>query len=77
MELTKKKEILSNLVSLSSINILGILIPIITMPILSRSLGIDTYGEYLLFMTILIFGHTITDYSVQYIGVRQASNHKY
>ncbi|HHZ8034505.1 TPA: oligosaccharide flippase family protein [Proteus mirabilis] len=65
------------MVSLSSINILGILIPIITMPILSRSLGIDTYGEYLLFMTILIFGHTITDYSVQYIGVRQASNHKY
>ncbi|WP_311749503.1 oligosaccharide flippase family protein [Proteus terrae] len=77
MELKIKKEIIGNFVSLSSINALGILIPIITMPILSRNLGMDTYGQYLLFMTILIFGHTITDYGVQYTGIRQASTYRY
>ncbi|WP_258086296.1 oligosaccharide flippase family protein [Xenorhabdus bovienii] len=71
-----KKEILSNIISLSSINIMGMLIPIITMPILARALGSDLYGQYLLFMTILIFGHTIIDYGVQYTGVRDVAQNR-
>ncbi|PHM62366.1 oligosaccharide flippase family protein [Xenorhabdus ishibashii] len=68
-----KKEIANNIISLSSINILGILIPIMTMPVLAKSLGSNLYGQYLLFMTIIVFGHTIIDYGTQYTGIREAS----
>ncbi|KPA54191.1 hypothetical protein VT25_03910 [Photobacterium leiognathi subsp. mandapamensis] len=69
----QKRDIINNLLSFSVIDFLGILIPLITMPILTRSLGADTYGQYLLFMSILAFGQTIIDYGVQYTGVREVS----
>ncbi|MGJ0624807.1 oligosaccharide flippase family protein [Xenorhabdus bovienii] len=71
--MSNKREVINNIISLSSINVLGIIIPIITMPILSRALGSELYGQYLLLITILIFGHTIIDYAVQYVGVRDVS----
>ncbi|WHR51323.1 oligosaccharide flippase family protein [Vibrio furnissii] len=69
-----KKEIINNIISFSLIDILGLLIPIITMPILTRALGVEVYGQYLLFMSVIFFGHTIIDYGVQYVGVRSISN---
>ncbi|MBD2809881.1 oligosaccharide flippase family protein [Xenorhabdus sp. Vera] len=72
----KKKEILSNVLTLSIIHVLGLIIPIITMPILSRVMGADIYGKYLLFLVIIVFGHTIIDYGVQYTGVRDISKNK-
>ncbi|WBA07862.1 oligosaccharide flippase family protein [Salinivibrio kushneri] len=59
--------------SLGLIDVVGMLIPIISMPIISRALGIELYGQYLLFMTTISFGHTMIDYGVQYTGVRAAS----
>nr|WP_319553556.1 oligosaccharide flippase family protein [uncultured Vibrio sp.] len=70
---SNKKEIVTNIFSLGSIDILGMLIPIVTMPIITRALGVESYGQYLLFMTVVTFGHTIIDYGVQYAGVRSAS----
>lgn len=71
------KEIVSNVFNYGLIEIISLLIPIITLPILTRVLGGDVYGEYLLFITILIFGHTIIDYGVQYTGVRQVSKYRH
>lgn len=68
-----KKEVLNNFFSLGSIDIIGLLIPIITMPILTRALGSELYGQYFVFLTILTFGHTIIDYGVHYSGVRDVS----
>lgn len=68
-----KKEILFNFFSLGSIDIIGLLIPIITMPILTRALGSELYGQYFVFLTILTFGHTIIDYGVHYSGVRDVA----
>lgn len=73
MNKKNRKEILLNIVSLGSMDVLGMLIPLITMPIVTRALGIEVYGQYLLFMTMLSFGHTLIDYGVQYSGVRAAS----
>ncbi|EOX4413659.1 oligosaccharide flippase family protein [Vibrio alginolyticus] len=71
-----KKELLSNVLSLGAIDFLGMLIPIITMPIITRAIGLELYGQYLLFVTMLTFGHTIIDYGVQYSGVRAAAKNR-
>ncbi|HFZ2087699.1 TPA: oligosaccharide flippase family protein [Escherichia coli] len=71
-----KKELLSNVLSLGAIDFLGMLIPIITMPIITRAIGLELYGQYLLFVTMLTFGHTIIDYGVQYSGVRVAAKNR-
>ncbi|MBG5921222.1 oligosaccharide flippase family protein [Providencia vermicola] len=71
--MSSKKIIISNIFSLGSIEIIGLLIPIISMPLLTSALGADMYGQYLLIMTILAFGNTIVDYGVQYSGVRDVS----
>ncbi|MFB5178030.1 oligosaccharide flippase family protein [Vibrio alginolyticus] len=71
-----KKELLSNVLSLGAIDFLGMLIPIITMPIITRAIGLELYGQYLLFVTMLTFGHTIIDYGVQYSGVRVVAKNR-
>lgn len=65
-----KKEIIKNIFNIGMVDMLGLVIPIITMPILARSLGPSLYGHYMLIMTILTFGHTIIDYGIQFSGVR-------
>jgi O-antigen/teichoic acid export membrane protein len=70
-----KKEILNNLLSLGSIDVLGLLIPLITLPILTRALGAELYGQYFLFLTMINLGRTAIDYGVQYSGVRDINKH--
>lgn len=65
------RKLLANFLSLSSINIIGMLIPILTMPILSRSLGSELFGKVLLYNTILQFGFIVVDYSFNYTGSRE------
>lgn len=71
-----KNEITKNLLSFGAIDILGLLIPIITMPILTRALGPSQYGVYMLLLTILNFGHTIIDYGTQFTAVRVLANNR-
>ncbi len=71
-----KNEITKNLLSFGAIDILGLLIPIITMPILTRALGPSQYGVYMLLLTILNFGHTIIDYGTQFTAVRILANNR-
>lgn len=70
------KEFYSNLVSFSSVELLTSLIPILTMPILTERLGGEVYGQYLLYVTILVFGHTFADYGLHFVGVRFVSINK-
>ena len=74
--MSHKKEIIKNLFSFGSIDILGLLIPIITMPILTRALGSSQYGSYLLLLAILYFGHTIIDYGTQFTSVRHLAKNR-
>lgn len=68
-----KKQFFSNVFSLGTINFVSIIIPIITLPILTRAIGTELYGQYLLLMTIVVFGQTIIDYSAQFYGIRKLS----
>ncbi|WP_162674492.1 oligosaccharide flippase family protein [Vibrio variabilis] len=74
--MSKLKAVLSNLFSFGVIDFLGLIMPIIVMPILTRTLGENGYGNYLLVLTILYFGHTIIDYGTQYTAVRKVANHQ-
>lgn len=74
--MSHKKEFIKNIFSFGSIDILGLLIPIITMPILTRALGSEQYGVYMLFITITYFGYTIIDYGTQYTAVRTLAKNR-
>lgn len=76
MKASSKKEFWSNIFSLGSMDVISLILPIILMPWLTRALGIELYGQFILFITILVFGHTIIDYGVQYTGVRDASRER-
>lgn len=69
----KNKELLSNLAGLSSINILSILIPILSIPYLSRVLGSSSYGDVLIFTSVSIFMVISIDYSCNISGVRECA----
>lgn len=74
--MSNKKEIFKNFFSFGVIDFLGLLVPILTMPILTRTLGAEGYGVYLLILSILFFGHTIVDYGTQFTSVREVANAK-
>ncbi|WP_125780852.1 lipopolysaccharide biosynthesis protein [Pseudoalteromonas rubra] len=74
--MSKLREISRNFFSIGIIDFVGLLVPIITMPILTRTLGSESYGVYLLLVTILFFGHTIIDFGTQFTSVREISNNK-
>ncbi|MBB1399460.1 oligosaccharide flippase family protein [Pseudoalteromonas sp. SG44-8] len=71
--MSAKKQFFSNLAGIGIIDGLNLLIPLLTIPILSRVLGPEEYGVYLLILTIVMFGYTFIDYSSNYVGVRQLS----
>lgn len=74
--MVKLREITSNFISFGVIEVFGMLIPIITLPILTRSLGPSAYGLFLLMLSIFYFGHTIIDYGSNYTSVRLLSKNK-
>ena len=69
--MTVKKQFFSNLLGIGLIDGLNLLIPLLTIPILSRVFGPSEYGVYLLILTIVTFGYTFIDYSSNYVGVRK------
>lgn len=62
-----------NFASFGSIDLVSLLIPFITMPFLTRTVGIESYGVYLFFTTIIVFGQSFIDYSSNFNGVREYS----
>ena len=65
-----------NFISLSSVNLISLLIPILTLPILTRSLGVEGYGILMLINTVNLFGVVFIEYSSQTFGVREIKTEK-
>lgn len=70
------KKILSSFSGLALINALNIIVPIITMPYLSRVLTPAGYGIFLLFSSVYVFSFIIMDYSSNITGVRSIASEK-
>ncbi|WP_114785951.1 lipopolysaccharide biosynthesis protein [Vibrio tetraodonis] len=66
------KKFINNLFNFGFIEIIGMLIPIVTMPILTRSLGEGLYGIYLYLLAFVMFGNTVIDFGTRFVSVRFA-----
>lgn len=67
------KDFINNFIGLSSMNLMALMVPLVTMPILSKSLGMESYGVFLLLLSINAFGQSFVNYSFGVIAVRELS----
>lgn len=67
------KTLLENFVSLSSLQILGMLLPLVTLPYLLRVLGFDLYGILVLAISLITYFQSLTDYSFKITATRDVS----
>jgi O-antigen/teichoic acid export membrane protein len=66
----KINKIASNFVSLSMINVVGMVIPILLIPFLTRVVGVELLAGILLVNTVQQFGILLSDYSFNITGTR-------
>lgn len=70
------KNIISNFFSLSIINVIGMIIPILLIPFLTRTIGLELLAVVLLINTVVQFGIVVTDYSFNITGTRYIAANK-
>lgn len=68
--------ILKNLVSLSLVKAIDYIIPLISLPILIRRIGIDSYGVWAFFLVIIGYIGILTDYGISLTGTRDVAVNK-
>lgn len=68
-----RRQVFKNIFNLGLIDSISMVIPIVSLPLLTKSLESSAFGFYMLFITVVYFGHTIVDYGTQYSGIRQIS----
>ncbi|MBL1385763.1 MAG: oligosaccharide flippase family protein [Colwellia sp.] len=72
--MTQRNKIIQSLCSTLSVDLLNLLIPLVTLPVLTRAIGIELYGQYLLFIAVATFLTTVLDFGTNYMGVRLVNN---
>lgn len=66
----ERKGLIENFLSLSSLQIIGMVLPLITLPYLLRVLGISNYGVIVLASSLVAYFNSITDYSFRITATR-------
>lgn len=77
--LTKSKDartVASNFVWLSLLKIIGYLFPLITLPYLSRVIGVDGFGEIAFATSIMVFIETFVDFGFNYTATRDIARQR-
>lgn len=64
------KTLLENFISLSSLQVLGIVLPLITLPYVIKTLGFDNYGLIILASSLIAYFQALTDYSFKITATR-------
>lgn len=67
------KTLLENFASLSFLQIVNILLPLITLPYVLRVLGTSNYGLVVLASSVVTYFHSITDYSFKITATRDVA----
>lgn len=67
----KIRKILENFLSLASINVLNLLVPLMTLPIFGRYLTQDQLGKYFLFSFIFQFSITVIEFGFISVGSKK------
>ncbi|GAA5269947.1 hypothetical protein NGY2020029_32410 [Vibrio cholerae] len=65
------KKFLSNFFGLGSLNIINLIIPLAIIPVVSRTIGAESYGYIMYVGTIQVFLCIIFDYSFSYTSVKE------
>lgn len=72
-QITKNKDarnLASNFVWLSVLKVIGYIFPLITLPYLSRVIGVDGFGEIAFAASIMVFIETFVDFGFNYTATR-------
>lgn len=67
------KVLIENFISLSSLQLLGMLLPLITLPYLLRTLGMTNYGLVILASSLVSYFTAVTDFSFRITATRDVS----
>lgn len=69
----KHKRILENIISLGLLNGINLLIPLVTLPYLIKTVGIDKYGVYSVVYSMLQYGIIFSAYGFGFSTTQQIS----
>lgn len=65
------KRLVTNFFSLSSLQVIGYIFPLITIPYLSHVIGVDGFGSIAFAAAVIVYFSTITDWGFKYTAVRE------
>lgn len=67
------KTLIENFLSLSLLQIVGYILPLITLPYIAKVIGVENFGALALCSSVIVFFQTFTDYGFNYTGIRDIS----
>jgi PST family polysaccharide transporter len=67
------KTLLENFVSLSALQLIGMLLPLITLPYILRVIGFEKYGIIVFATSLIAYFMALTDFSFQITAVRDVA----
>jgi PST family polysaccharide transporter len=70
------KILFENFASLSLLQFAGYVFPLITLPYLARTLGVDKFGAIAFGASVVIYFHTVVDYGFHFTAVRDISKNR-
>lgn len=70
------RALVENFASLSILKALGFVLPLITLPYLSRVIGVSRFGDIAFASSITVYFMTITDYGFNYTATRDLSKNR-
>lgn len=70
------RTLFENFVSLSIVKATGYILPIITLPYLAKTIGVDKFGEIAFAASVIIYFQTFVDFGFNFIGVKNIARVK-
>lgn len=70
------KVLLENIFSLSALQVIGYVVPFLTLPYLARIIGVEKFGVLAFATAIIVFLQTVTDYGFNYTAVRDIAQNR-
>jgi len=67
------KSILENFISLSAIQLIGMVLPLITLPYILRTIGFESYGIIVFAASLIAYFQSLTDFSFRITAVRDVA----
>lgn len=67
------KVLLENFISLSLLQVVGYILPLITLPYIAKTVGVENFGALAFASSVIVFFQTLTDYGFNYTGIRDTA----